>query len=361
MRRVAGDVAQIMYTSGSTGRAKGVVVSHGNVAAGVDAVSGYLGLTSGDRIASVLPFTFDYGLNQLLCATALGGCVVVVGDPRYGRIAQSLHDNAVSVVAGVPSLWLGLLGTDAFASARVETLRVTTNSGGRLPSDGVRRLHGCQPAAKLFLMYGLTEAFRSTYLEPDRVDVKPSSIGTAIPGADVFVVRDDGARCAPGEVGEIVHRGPTVALGYWNDAGATAVVFRSTTEMPAEAQSTERVVHSGDLAYADDDGDLHFVGRRDRMVKTRGHRVSPDEVVEVLHLSGLVSQAMCEGVPHDEWGEAIVAHIVLRPGADAGAVETHARGELPTWMVPARVVVHDRLELNANGKPRTLACREDGS
>src|SRR3954470_13317633 len=215
------DIAQIIYTSGSTGRPKGVTLSHGNLRAGAEAVTAYLGISGEDRIASLLPFSFDYGLNQLWCSTAKAATLVVDRSPIAARIVRTVREREVTVLACVPPLWLQLLQVEAFRSAPLPGLRVMTNTGGRLPVDAVRKLRACQPHADLVLMYGLTEAFRSTWLPPERVDRKPASIGQAIPGAEVLVVDKEGSECAPGQAGQLVHRGPTVALGYWNDPEAT--------------------------------------------------------------------------------------------------------------------------------------------
>jgi amino acid adenylation domain-containing protein len=355
----AGDVAQIIYTSGSTGRPKGVTLSHANLWAGTSSVVSYLGISRKDRIAALLPFSFDYGLNQLLCATATGATLVIERSPIAARIVRTLADLEVSVVAGVPPLWLQLLQVEAFIAGPLPTLRVMTNSGGRLPVESVRRLRRAQPHADLVLMYGLTEAFRSTFLPPDRVDDKPGSIGWAIPGAKVMVLDGDGRVCAPGEVGEIAHRGPTVALGYWQDPEAAARVFRRDPDRPPGAPYSERVVFSGDLGYQDEEGHLFFVGREDTMIKTLGYRVSPDEVAEVLHASGEVAEAAITSEPETARGARIVAHVVLAPDGSMERLEAFAARELPRYMQPARIVVRDSLERTASGKhdPAAIAQR----
>ena len=185
-------------------------------------------------------------------------------------------------------------------------------------------------------MYGLTEAFRSTYLRPERVDRKPNSIGRAIPGAEILVVSEDLSPCKPGEVGELVHRGPTVALGYWNDPAATARVFRANPFRPPGAPEAERVVWSGDLVYRDEEGDVFFVGRRDRMIKRLGYRVSPDEVVDVLYASGEIVEAIVAAEPDEAHGSRIVAYVVLAEGGALERLEGFAAQELPRYMQPSR-------------------------
>jgi acyl-CoA synthetase (AMP-forming)/AMP-acid ligase II len=342
--RDEGDLAQIVYTSGSTGQPKGVMLSHGNLRAGAEVVSDYLRISGEDRIAALLPFSFDYGLNQLWCSTAKAATLVVDRSPIAARIVRTLRVREVTVLACVPPLWLQLLQVEAFRSAPLPALRVMTNTGGRLPVEAVSELRACQPHAELVLMYGLTEAFRSTWLPPERVDDKPDSIGQGIPGAEVLVVREDGSECAPGEAGQLVHRGPTVALGYWNDQGASESVYR------------DGAVYSGDLVKRDEDGDLFFVGREDTLIKTLGYRVSPDEVAEVLYASGQVAEALVSSEPDRERGARIVAHVVLAAGGELGRLQEFAARELPRYMQPSRVEVHDALPRTASGKHDALAA-----
>jgi acyl-CoA synthetase (AMP-forming)/AMP-acid ligase II len=348
--RVGSDVAQIVYTSGSTGLPKGVTFSHANVWSGMKAVVTYLGISSRDRIASLLPFSFDYGLNQLLCAAGTGAALVVERSPVPARIVRTLAERRASVVAGVPPLWLQLLGCEPFRSEALPALRVMTNSGGRIPTDGVRNLRRFQPHAKLVLMYGLTEAFRSTYLPPERVDRKPNSMGQAIPGAEILVVRDDLSPAAPGEVGQLVHRGPTVALGYWDDPTATARVYRPNPLRPSGTPDSERVVFSGDLVYRDEEGDLFFVGREDAMIKTLGYRVSPDEVTDVIYASGEVVEAIVSSEPDELRGARIVAYVVLAEHGALERLEAFVAGELPRHMQPSRIDVRQELRRTTSGK-----------
>jgi amino acid adenylation domain-containing protein len=348
--RVGSDVAQIIYTSGSTGLPKGVTITHGNLWAGARAVSGYLGIRPDDRIASLLPFSFDYGFNQLLCAVLTGSALVVERSPLPQQIAATIRRSGVTVLPCVPPLWLQLLGAPEFAGRPAASLRIMTNTGGRLPVDVVRKLRSAQPQAELVLMYGLTEAFRATYLPPHEVDEYPDSIGRAIPGSEIMVLREDGTECAPGEEGELVQRGPTVAAGYWNDPELTARVFRPNPRRPAGAPEAERVVFSGDIVRRDDGGRLYFVGRRDRIIKTLGFRVSPDEVCEVLYASGEVAEALVGAEPDRQRGERIVAYVVLREGGDVERVQRFCRTELPRYMQPARIELMMGLPRTGSGK-----------
>jgi amino acid adenylation domain-containing protein len=350
VQRLDSDLAQIIYTSGSTGQPKGVALAHGNLRAGVRSVTEYLGLEPSDRFASLLPFSFDYGLNQLLCSVHLGATLVVERSPLAARIVQTLRDLEVSVLPAVPPLWHQLLNVPDFVERPIPSLRRLTNTGGHLPRESVRALRACQPQAHLFLMYGLTEAFRSTYLPPDQTDRRPDSIGRAIPGAEVLVLRDDLTECAPGEVGQLVHRGPTVALGYWNDPVATEKRFRPNPLRPGGTPEAERVVFSGDLVRRDEEGLLYFVGRTDRMIKTLGFRVSPDEVASVLHASGEVVEVVVASEPDPTRGERIVAIVVLRAGGSVEALRRFAGAELPRYMQPARYDVRAALPRTASGK-----------
>jgi acyl-CoA synthetase (AMP-forming)/AMP-acid ligase II len=344
--RSGGDLAQLIYTSGSTGLPKGVMVTHGNLHAGVDAVREYLGIRPTDRLASLLPFSFDYGLNQLFVAVRTGATLVIDRSPVAARVDRNLRSHEVTVLAAVPTLWRQLLQVDRFRHEPIDSLRIMTNTGGRLGTDTVRQLRVAQPRAALVSMYGLTEAFRSTYLDPELVDRKPGSVGRAIPGAEVRVVRPDGTACAPFEVGEIVHRGPTVTLGYWRDDAATSKVFHRT------GPGGDVVVRSGDFGWVDDDGDLYVEGRRDRMIKRLGFRVSPDEVVDAMLASGLVRDAcVVANDPTDGPEPELVGHVMLADMADVADLERHLAVELPRHLRPDRLVVHDVLPTTPNGKP----------
>jgi acyl-CoA synthetase (AMP-forming)/AMP-acid ligase II len=327
-----------------------VAISHANLWAGVQAVVDYLGIHREDRIASLLPFSFDYGLNQLLTCVGSGAALIVERSPVPQRIVRTLREEEVTILPAVPPLWLQLRGVTAFEEERLHHLRIMTNTGGRLPTDAVRRLRASQPQARLVLMYGLTEAFRSTYLDPEKVDSKPNSIGQAIPGAQILVLDKDGRPCRSGETGELVHRGPTVALGYWDDPEATAEVFRTNPVCPPGTPATERVVFSGDLVYRDEEGDLFFVGRRDGMIKTLGYRVSPEEVADVLYASGEVVEAVVTAEPDDLRGSRIVAFVVLTPQGDIERLRAFCSEEMPRYMQPERFEARSSLIRTPSGK-----------
>jgi acyl-CoA synthetase (AMP-forming)/AMP-acid ligase II len=355
--RVGMDPVQIVFTSGSIGLPKGVTVTHGNLLAAAETVIGYLGIVESDRIASVLPFSFVYGMSQVLCAAGSGAALVVERSPLAAQLVANLRAQQVSVLAAVPPLWQQLLSVASFRDEPLATLRIATNAGGHLPVPVVRALRRAQPQARLFLMYGLTEVLRSTFLAPDEVDRRPDSIGRAIPGAHVLVLREDGTLCGPGEVGELVHRGPTVTLGYWNDPEETARVFRPNPLRAVGTPDAERVVVSGDLVRQDADGWLYFVGRSQRMIKTLGYRVSPDEIATVLYGSGEAAECIITSEPDDARGERIVAFVVLAGGGSLDRLRRYAGVELPRHMQPARYEVRDALPRLPSGKHDIAALR----
>jgi len=340
--------AQITYTSGSTGQPKGVLMSHENLWAGVRVVASYLGLCEDDRIAGLLPFSFVYGFNQLTTALFVGATLVVERSTVPQDIVATLRRERVTVLAAVPPLWQQLLGIAAFRDEPLEHLRIVTNAGGPLPPSSVRDLRRAHPQAKLFLMYGLTEVFRSTFLPPEEVDGHPDSMGRAVPESAVYVLNDEGQLAKPGEVGELLHGGPSVAIGYVGDPEATANVFRPNPFFrPGEPT---RVAFSGDLVRRDEEGRLYYVGRRDRMIKTLGFRVSPDEVCDVIRASELVTEAAVVTEPDPQRGERIVACIVLRSEANLDQVRRFCGIELPRYMQPARYVCLTAIPRNPSGK-----------
>jgi amino acid adenylation domain-containing protein len=355
--RIGGDVAQIIYTSGSTGLPKGVTIAHTNLWAGMRSVTSYVGVNSADRIASLLPFSFDYGFNQLLCAVGTGATLVIERSPVPQQVVATLRALAVTVLPCVPPLWLQLLNVPDFCATPLSGLRAMTNTGGRLPTEAVRKLRAAHPAARLFLMYGLTEAFRATYLDPDEVDEHPDSIGRSIPGDEIMVLREDLTLCEPGEIGELVQRGATVAMGYWNDPEMTAKVFRPHPRRPQGAPDNERVVFSGDLVRIDEEGRLYFVGRSDKMIKTLGFRVSPDEIVDVLYASGEIVEGIVGTEPDPVRGDRIIAYVVLGAGKSLERLESFCRAELPRYMQPSRIDALESIPRTSSGKHDVNALR----
>ena len=341
------DLAALFYTSGSTGRPKGVMLSHLNLAVGAVSVAQYLGNTKEDRLLAVLPFSFDYGFSQFTTAFASGAAVVLHDYLLPRDVVTTVARESITGLAGVPPLWSALAAQEWPASV-AEHLRYVTNSGGVLPQAVLGKLRLQWPRTQIFLMYGLTEAFRSTYLPPEQLDQRPDSIGQAIPNADVRVLREDGSECAAGEQGELVHSGPLVAQGYWGDPMATAARFRPA---PPEMQG-QRAVWSGDTAWRDSAGFLFFAGRRDGMLKSSGYRVSPTEVEEVAYTTGLVGDAVLVGLPHERLGHELVLFVTApRSGEkDPEALSQALRGALPGYLFPAAIVWRSALPRTAHGK-----------
>ena len=337
-------LAALLYTSGSTGRPKGVMLSHANLWLGAASVAHYLGLAQDDVTLAVLPLSFDYGQNQLLSAWYPGGCVVPLDYLTPRDVTKACLRHGVTTLAAVPPLWVQLVEQDWPRDA-VTPVRRLTNSGGALTVELVRKLRALFPQARLFPMYGLTEAFRSTYLHPSLVDSHPTSMGQAIPFAEILVIGDGGDVAATDEEGELVHCGPLVAHGYWNDAARTAERFKPA---PAASHYGGTAVWSGDRVRRDADGLLYFVGRRDAMIKSAGNRISPQEIEEAALASGLVSEAAALGVPDERLGQAV--HLVVRGGGDEERLRAALRRDLPNFMQPQAIRWVERMPLNPNGK-----------
>ncbi|MCB1926194.1 MAG: acyl-CoA ligase (AMP-forming), exosortase A system-associated [Gammaproteobacteria bacterium] len=348
--RIDADMAAILYTSGSTGRPKGVVLSHRNMLAGAHSVAEYLENTAQDRLLAVLPFSFDYGLSQLTTAFSVGASVVLMDYLLPRDVIRAISKYRVTGLAAVPPLW-NQLATLPWPDDAVDCLRYITNSGGAMPVATTSALRKALPNTQVYLMYGLTEAFRSTYLPPDQVDIRPESMGRAIPNAEILVVREDGSECDVDEPGELVHRGALVSLGYWGDLEKTNIRFKPAPGQPAGIPNPELAVWSGDKVKRDAEGFLYFIGRNDEMIKTSGYRVSPAEVEEVVFLIPGVEQAVAFGAPHPQVGYGIV--LVVQTAAadiDVDGILAHCRLHLPLYMLPGHVHVADELPRNPNGK-----------
>jgi acyl-CoA ligase (AMP-forming) (exosortase A-associated) len=351
VRRIDRDIAAIIYTSGSTGLPKGVILTHRNLVAGAESVSTYLASTSEDRILSILPFSFDYGLNQLTTTLLVGATLVLKIHLNALETLKYMEAERITGLGGIPTLWSQLLQPD-WGGLTLPALRYITNSGGKFAEEHVREYRRRVPHTRIFLMYGLTEAFRSTYLDPSQVDVRPTSIGKAIPNAEILVVDEHGRECPPNQVGELVHRGVHVSLGYWNEPGLTAERFKRNPLQPAQVPSEEWAVYSGDLVKRDEEGFLYYVGRKDHMIKTTGFRVSPTEVEEYFYNTGLVQDAVAFGAPDPALGEKILVTLSLRAGVTTTGPEllaTVAR-QMPSYMVPKEIRVLDSLPKTSSGK-----------
>lgn len=346
------DLAVIIYTSGSTGRPKGVMLSHGNAIA--TSLQPYLGNTADDVILVALPLSFDAGFCQLTLAFAVGAHAILMNYLLPGDVPRLCAKHGVTAITCVPPLWIQIVEQKWPDDAKA-SLRYFATTGGRMPKTILEKLREVFPSATPFLMYGMTEAFRSTYLDPAQVDRRPDSIGKAVPTAEILVVRPDGSACDPGEEGELVHRGgPHISLGYWNDPERTAERFR-----PVPGRD-ERVVWSGDRAITDDEGFIYFIGRRDWMIKTSGYRISPTEVEEVAYATGLVRDAVAFGVDDETLGQRV--RLVVAPAANEFKTEAlleEMKSRLPLYMVPGSVVVLDALPRNPNGKFDRALLREE--
>lgn len=358
---IGSDLATLIYTSGSTGLPKGVMLSHDNLLSGAEIVATYLELTDRDVTLSILPFSFDYGLNQVLTAVLAGATLVIQHSLLPNDICGTIQKEGITGLAGVPTLWLQLTGRlSPFLKRECGSLRYITNSGGRLPELTVRAIRAAHPHLRVYLMYGLTEAFRSTYLPPGEVDRRPSSMGKAIPNVEILVIDAEGRRCRPGEVGELVHRGANVSMGYWRDPESTARIFRPHPLQDFRNGRSELVVFSGDLVTTDEDGYLYYVGRKDMQIKSRGVRVSPEEIERCLYASNLLAHVVGFSVPRADGENEIVVAVVAREPAtlQVETLQEFWRREMPEYMWPRHVWVMPTFPLTSSGKPDRTAIRQ---
>jgi acyl-CoA ligase (AMP-forming) (exosortase A-associated) len=347
---IESDMAAILYTSGSTGKPKGVVLSHRNLIAGAIAVSEYLECTSSDRILAVLPLSFDYGLNQVMTAMYVGATVVLANYLIPSDICRIVEREQITGLAAVPPLWHQLVEQRWPTNL---SLRYITNSGGAVHRPLLDKLKVTFPSAKIFLMYGLTEAFRSTYLPPEQISLRPDSMGKAIPGEEILVVNASGALCIADEVGELVHRGSLVSKGYWNAPEKTKERFRPVPFALSEICSTELAVWSGDKVRKDSEGFLYFVGRDDEMIKVSGYRVSPTEIEEIVCGFDGILEVAAFGVESKHLGQSVALALHCRNESDATIekIRSECKLRLPNYMQPEIIeVFYEPLPRNANGK-----------
>jgi acyl-coenzyme A synthetase/AMP-(fatty) acid ligase len=354
------DLGTILYTSGSTGMPKGVATSQHNVVVGAQIVSTYLENTPEDRILSALPFNFDAGMSQFTTSLRAGATLYLLRSRLPGDLLKALRRHEITGVTGVPPLWALLIrGARSIRESPLTHLRYLANTGGRIPQANLDELRDLlEPAGtRIFLMYGLTEAFRSTYLAPEEIHrscpEQGNCIGKAIPNTEIMVITREGKEAAPGEPGELVHRGPTVAMGYWGNEEATRKAYRPNPLAPPELLDVERVVYSGDTVERDAEGYLYFLGREDAMIKNQGYRLSPEEVENLLLGSGLVHEACAFGVENPAVGQDVIAVISLRNGSEEGAVvrvREYAINNGPPYMIPKEILVRDELPKTGSGK-----------
>lgn len=340
------NLAAILYTSGSTGQPKGVCLSHRNLLAGAQSVSQYLHNSADDKILAVLPLSFDYGLSQITTALLVGATVVLMEYLLPRDVIRQVAKHQITGLAAVPPLWIQLAKLEW--PEETSCLRYFTNSGGAMPTSTLQQLRAHLPNAKPYLMYGLTEAFRSTYLDPAFIDTHPESIGKAIPNAEVLVLRPDGTECDVDEPGELVHRGVHVSLGYWNSPEKTAERFRTIAN--TANYLPELAVWSGDTVRRDKDGFLYFIGRQDDMIKCSGYRISPAELEEALYQLDGVAEVIAFGLADEELGQAIKLVIKCDGPLTEQDVKRYCQQQLPNYMQPKYIVFVDQLPRNPNGK-----------
>jgi acyl-CoA ligase (AMP-forming) (exosortase A-associated) len=364
-RRIDADLAAIFYTSGSTGAPKGVMLSHRNLVAGAISVASYLGNHADDRILAVLPLSFDAGFSQLTTGFLSGACVTLLDYLLAGDVARTVAAHGITGITGVPPLW-SQVADATWPPGASASVRYIATTGGVMPPTLLGKLRAVFPNARPYLMYGLTEAFRSTYLPPEEADARPESIGKAIPNAEILVLREDGTPCAPGEPGELVHRGALVSLGYWQAPELTAKRFRPIPGGVTQGGQPELAVWSGDTVVRDADGFLYFRGRRDEMIKSSGYRISPTEVEDLVLQSGLVSEVVAVGLSDERLGQAVAiiavtsAAAAARPEAErTAALLAHCKESMPLYMVPARIAWRATLPRNPNGKYDRVALRAE--
>ncbi len=341
------DLAAIIYTSGSTGAPKGVTMLHRNIDSAVRIVGGYLEHGPEDVILSVLPLAASYGLLQLLVTFSTGGCLVLekgVGYPY--ELVQRIKDERITGFAGTPTLFAILLALNGLEKEEFPSLRYLTNAAAALPAAFVPKLRRIFPRTRLYLMHGLSECLRTTYLPPAEVGARPTSVGKGMPGVELWIEDADGNRLGPGQVGELFVRGPTVMQGYWNDPAETAQVLRPGRN------AQERVLRTRDLFAMDEEGYFHFIARADELIKCRGEKVSPIEVEDAIYTLDAVHEVRVIGAPDPLLGQAIRAEIVLKEGRrlDAKDVKACCRRLLEDFKVPQFVEFVPALPKTAGGK-----------
>ncbi|KEA03403.1 class I adenylate-forming enzyme family protein [Rhizobium rhizogenes] len=349
------DLAMLIYTSGSTGRPKGVMMTHRNIEAAATSITAYLRNTADDVILNVLPIAFDYGLYQILMAIKVGATIVLEKSFAFPQaIFDIMRREKVTGFPLVPTMAALILNMRDMVPGSLPALRYITNTAAALPPEHIERLRALFPDVMIFSMYGLTECKRCTWLPPSQLDVRPGSVGIAIPNTQAYVVDNQGRKVAHGVVGELVIRGPHVMQGYWENEEATAKVLRRGPN------PWERVLYTGDLFRADADGFLYFVGRKDDIIKTRGEKVAPKEVEAAIHACPGVAEVVVFGRQDPILGQAIHAVVVAYdPSLNEQMVIRHCQRNLEDFMVPRSVSFRTELPKTDTGKvSRRLAAEE---
>ncbi|HRY19778.1 MAG TPA: AMP-binding protein [Candidatus Competibacteraceae bacterium] len=341
------DLAALLYTSGTTGEPKGVMHTHQSLLFVLDSINEYLGFSQDDRLFSALPLNFGYGLFQWFSAVRAGAMLVLERSFTYpAQVFKRMHDEAVTIFASVPTVYAMMLAQDAKQSLRFPSVRLLTNAAAALPVEFIPGLQRLFPNAGLYKMYGQTECIRSAYLEPTRAEVKPESVGRAIPGTELLLLDEKGQLVMPGEVGILYVRGPHVMRGYWNQPEKTAEVL-APGPLPGEF-----LLKSGDLFRQDAEGDFYFVARNDEIIKSRGEKVSPAEVENAIYSLSAVREAVVAGVPDPLLGEVVCAFVTPREGDKLSVQQIkHVCSErLENYMVPKHVLLVSELPRTENGK-----------
>jgi len=339
------DLAALIYTSGSTGTPKGVMLTHLNIVSAATSITTYLENVEDDIILNVLPLSFDYGLYQLLMAFKMGATLVLERSFAFPHaVLETVVAERVTGFPIVPTMSALLLQLD-LGKYDLSRVRYITNTAAALPTKHILELRARLPHARLFSMYGLTECKRVSYLPPDQIDVRPTSVGRGMPNEEVYIVDDQGNRLKTG-VGELVIRGSNVMKGYWEMPEETARVLK-TGALP-----WEKVLYSGDLFRMDEEGYLYFLGRKDDIIKTRGEKVSPREVENVLYELAGVAEAAVVGVADVILGQAIKAVVTLKPGAELTEQDVllHCSQRLENFMVPKLVEFRSAMPKTSSGK-----------
>jgi long-chain acyl-CoA synthetase len=354
------DLAALIYTSGSTGKPKGVMVTHLNIVSAATSITTYLENVPEDIIINLLPLAFDYGLYQLLMAFKMGATLVLERGFTYAySLIETLIREKVTGLPLVPTISSILLQMD-LSKHQFPQLRYISNTAAALPTEHIRQLREFFPQAKIYSMYGLTECKRVSYLPPDQIDIRPRSVGRGMPNEEVYIVDDSGKRLGPGEVGELVVRGANVMKGYWELPEETAKMLRD-----GGFPWPEKVLHTGDLFTSDEEGFLYWVGRKDDIIKTRGEKVSPKEVEDVLYSLPQIADAAVIGIPDPVLGSAIKAFVTLKPGFSITVQEIlrHCKERLEDFMVPKHVEICDTMPKTGTGKisKRALALGVGGT
>jgi amino acid adenylation domain-containing protein len=340
------DLAALIYTSGSTGTPKGVIMTHLNIVSAATSITTYLENTADDIILNVLPFSFDYGLYQVLMAFKVGATLLLERSFTFPHLVlEAAVRERITGLPIVPTIASLLLQMD-LGRYDLSSLRYITNTAAALPTEHVRRLRARFPTVRIFSMYGLTECKRVSYLPPDQIDIRPTSVGRGMPNEHVYIVDEEGREVSPGIIGELVVRGSNVMKGYWGDPAETAKRLRPGPH------PWEQVLYTGDLFWTDSEGYLYFVARMDDMIKSRGEKVSPKEIEEVLYGLEGVAEAAVVGVPHPVLGQAIAAHITRCAGSRLTEKDVlrHCARRLEDFMIPTTVEFRDHLPKTTSSK-----------